>query len=117
MIDGYIEERIDRLDIIDLLAALKNFTSTGLYSRIEEVICGAEIQVEITGGHVIRHTIPSLVKTEDTVGIVSWDDQIKSRDDLMQSYETRLCSIWSFYSLGRYPVFYNLYPLIQLIHL
>ena len=28
---------------------------------------------------------------------------------MKHKYETRLSSIWSFYSLNRYPTFYNLY--------
>jgi hypothetical protein len=100
---------IDRLETSRIQVALKSFTNSGIYSRIEDVIANYEIQVGIGGGHVIKHIVPVVSKIKDNTCIITWDNKIRSLEDLRQSYETRLSSIWSFYSLNKYPVFYNLY--------
>jgi hypothetical protein len=103
------EKGIDRQKVSEIQLALKSFTNSGLYSRIDELICNAEIQVGIKDGHVITHTIPALSKINDNTCIITWDDRFRTAEDLKQSYETRLTSVWSFYSLNKYPLFYNLY--------
>jgi hypothetical protein len=103
------EKQMDRIDVSKIQLALKSFTNTGLYSRIKELIVDAEIQLSMQGGHVITHLIPGLGQIDDNTAVITWDDNIRTIEDMKQSYETRLISTWSFYSLNRYPLFYNLY--------
>lgn len=103
------QRKIDKLEVSSLQLALKSFTNSGLYSKIEELIANAEIQVGIGKGHVIKYTIPALSNLKDETCIITWDDNIRTRDDLRQAYETRVSSVWSFYSINKYPIFYNLY--------
>ncbi len=100
---------IDRLDTTTIQFALKNFTNSGIYSKIEDVIANYEIQVGIGDGHVIKHIVPTVSTLKDNTCIITWNDRVRSPSDLRQSYETRLSAVWSFYSLNQYPVFYNLY--------
>lgn len=104
-----IERKIERLEISEVQMALKGFTSSGLYFKIKELIANLEIQVGISRGHVITHTLPALCEINNQTCIVTWDNNIRSMEDMKQSYETRLAAVWSFYSLNRYPVFYNIY--------
>lgn len=103
------EREVDRLEISNIQLALKSFTSSSFYTRLDQVITNAEIQVGIANSHVITHSIPALGKMEDDICIITWDNDLRSVEDLRQAYETRLISIWSFYSLNRYPAFYNLF--------
>lgn len=102
------ERNVDRLEVSDIQLALKSFTRSGIYSKIDELVMNMEIQVG-TGNHVIKHKIPAISNIKDNTCIMTWDDRIRSAEDIKQSYEARLISVWSFYSLNRYPVFYNLY--------
>jgi len=104
-----VQQGIDRVEVSSLQLALKSFTNSGLYSRIDELISNAEIQVGVGNGHVITHKIPALSNIKDNTCIITWNDNVRTIEDFKQAYETRLCSIWSFYSLNRYPIFYNLY--------
>lgn len=104
-----VERGVNGIESKDIQLALKGFTNSGLYSKIEELVANAEIQVGITNGHVITHSIPALSKVKDNACIITWDDRIRKPEDIKQSYEARLISIWSFYSLNKYPVYYNLY--------
>jgi len=104
-----IERGIDRLEISEVQMALKTFTNSGLYFKIKELIANLEIQVGVSRGHVITHTLPALCEINNQTCIVTWDDRVRSMEDMKQSYETRLAAVWSFYSLNRYPVFYNIY--------
>lgn len=104
-----VEQTMDRLEVSNIQLALKSFISSGVYSKITELITDAEIQVGVSNNHVITHSIPALGKIDEEVCIFTWDSNIKTIEDMKQSYETRIASVWSFYSLNRYPVFYNLF--------
>ena len=103
------EKGINRMTTSDIQLALKTFTNSGLYSKIEDLIANVEIHVGISSGHVIKHTLPTLCEVNEQTTIITWNDDIKSREDLRQLYETRVASVWAFYSINRYPTFYNLY--------
>lgn len=104
-----IEKQVDRMEASKIQLAFKPFVSSGLYSKLDQVVINAEIQVGIQDGHVISHLIPALCQIEKNTVIVTWDENIKTEEDMRQSYETRLISLWCFYNLNRYPVFYNLF--------
>jgi hypothetical protein len=103
------ERGIDPFKTSEIQMAVKGFTNSTLYSKIEDVIVNAEIQVGISSSNVITHSVPALAKDKDKTCIITWDDRLRTAADVKQSYETRLASVWSFYSLNRYPTIYNLY--------
>lgn len=104
-----VDKDIDRADVLEMQSALKKWAVYGFYPKIKELIHLPEIQIGIGNGHVIVDTLPAICKIDDKSCIISWDDRIKTVEDLKQSYETRFASVWSFYSANNYPTFYNLY--------
>lgn len=94
-------------EIVKIQISLKNFTGSKLYSTIEQPIINFETFTDI-GSNCIKHITPCLSTYNEKACIITWEDSIYSREDLMQSWETRLMSIWSFYVLNRNPTFYNL---------
>jgi len=104
-----VEKKIERFKISDVQLALKSFTNSGLYSKIEELVANVEIQIGIGKGHIVKDILPTVSRIGEKTCVITWNDNIKNIEDLRQSYQTRFASVWSFYSLNKYSVFYNLY--------
>jgi len=104
-----ITKNIDREEIGRTQLALKKFTNGGLYSKMSNVLTSVEITVGVPKQNAILFHIPAICSINNQTVFLSWNNSIRTLADMKQLYETRLVSVWSFYSLNKYGVFYNIY--------
>lgn len=101
------QKNISQIEISSIQLALRKFIVHGLYSRIDPPIINMEAMLAM-GDTVIKYNVPIVTSLESKACIIFCDQSIESREDLLCMYETRFASVWSFYVLNKYPVFYNL---------
>lgn len=89
--------------------AFKNFISAKPYAIMDQPFVNVSGQIGVKSD-VITYDIPIVTTLQNKWHTIFFTlPHIKTADELKATYESRFAAIWAFYSLNRYPRFYNFY--------
>ena len=103
-----LKKNLNPLVIGQVQAAIKSFTKSYIYEKIEEPIINFESLLGVGKGVHLHYLIPSFTKTDETVYVLMAEQHLKTEEDLARSIEAKYISVWSFYHANRYPNIYNI---------
>ena len=94
-------KKVDPITIGKVQTAIKEFTKSYVYNKIEEPVINCESILAMDKQTHIHYLIPSLVKSDETLYVIMAEQNLRTEEALARSIEARYISVWSFYYANR----------------
>lgn len=89
--------------------AVEKFVTSDFYKDIKNPILNHEVRIRVGKQNILSYSIPCIDEDESKVKVILNTNLYKTPQELANSFEAKVITIWSFIQKNRYADLYNIY--------